>query len=124
MENQIPETEQWLLEGDCDKCRKEKYCDKDCSAYKKTVAKALHDAYMKALRNAQSKWNEEHPYVDQNGNRYATEEEAKQADERIEAYKNAKKDKDNTCIDCTIPADTRTNNNIIEGDNNEQNSKV
>ncbi len=94
MENQIPETEQWLLDGDCDKCRKEKYCDKDCSAYKKTVAKALHDAYIKALRNAQSKWNEEHPYVDQNGNRYATEEEAKQADERIETYKNAKKDKE------------------------------
>lgn len=116
MENQIPETEQWLLEGDCDKCRKEKYCDKDCSAYKKTVAKALHDAYMKALRNAQSKWNEEHPYVDQNGNRYATEEEAKQADERIEAYKNAKKDKDNTCVDCTIPTDTRTDNDIIEGE--------
>lgn len=120
MENQIPETEQWLLEGDCDKCRKEKYCDKDCSAYKKTVAKALHDAYMKALKNAQSKWNEEHPYVDQNGNRYATEEEAKQADERIEAYKNAKKDKDNTCIDCTIPTDTRTDNDIIEGEQTDE----
>ena len=120
MENQIPETEQWLLEGDCDKCRKEKYCDKDCSAYKKTVAKALHDAYIKALRNAQSKWNEEHPYVDQNGNRYATEEEAKQADERIEAYKNAKKDKDNTCIDCTIPTDTRTDNDIIEGEQTDE----
>lgn len=120
MENQIPETEQWLLEGDCDKCRKEKYCDKDCSAYKKTVAKALHNAYMKALRNAQSKWNEEHPYVDQNGNRYATEEEAKQADERIEAYKNAKKDKDNACIDCTIPTDTRTDNDIIEGEQTDE----
>lgn len=120
MENQIPETEQWLLEGDCDKCRKEKYCDKDCSAYKKTVAKALHDAYMKALRNAQSKWNEEHPYVDQNGNRYATAEEAKQADERIEAYKNAKKDKDNTCIDYTIPTDTRTDNDIIEGEQTDE----
>ena len=81
MGNQIPETEQWLLEGDCDKCRKEKYCDKDCSAYKKTVAKSLHNAYMKALKYAQSMWNEEHTYVDLNGNRYATEEEAKELSE-------------------------------------------
>ena len=90
MDKQIPETEQWLLDGDCDKCRKEKYCDKDCSAFKKVMAKAMHEAYMKALRRSQEKWNKEHPYIDKNGNRYATEEEAKQADERIEKYKEIK----------------------------------
>jgi len=25
------ETEQWLLNGDCSKCRKEKYCSKPCT---------------------------------------------------------------------------------------------
>lgn len=29
------ETEQWLLEGDCDKCRREKYCSKECTAFKR-----------------------------------------------------------------------------------------
>lgn len=31
----IPETEQWLLEGDCDKCRRESYCSKECTAFKR-----------------------------------------------------------------------------------------
>ena len=31
----ILETEQWLLEGDCDKCRRESYCSKECTAFKR-----------------------------------------------------------------------------------------
>lgn len=27
---EIPETEQWLLSGDCDKCRRAKHCSKPC----------------------------------------------------------------------------------------------
>lgn len=108
MEQQIPETEQWLLDGDCDKCRKEKYCDKDCSAFKKAVTRAMCEAYNKAIIKAQAKWNAEHPYTDQQGNHYATEEEAKQADERIN---NAKEDIDEPCDACALPINTETNNN-------------
>lgn len=116
MEKQIPETDQWLLDGNCDKCRREKYCDKDCSAFKKVVAKALNDAYLKALQHSQEKWNEEHPYVDQNCNRHATEEEMQQANERIERLKHAKKNIDESCDACRIPVNTSTDNNIAEGE--------
>ena len=35
MENkEIKETEQWLLEGYCNKCRRAKYCDKPCKKAK------------------------------------------------------------------------------------------
>lgn len=56
----IPETEQWLLDGNCDKCRKDKYCDKDCSAYKKAIKKAMKEAYEKIMKKAKEKWDEEH----------------------------------------------------------------
>ena len=60
MENQIPETEQWLLDGNCDKCRKDKYCDKDCGAYKRAIKKAMKEAYEKVMKRAKEKWDEEH----------------------------------------------------------------
>lgn len=56
----IEETEQWLLDGDCDKCRKEKYCDKDCGAYKRTVKKAMKEAYEKLMKRVKEKWDEQH----------------------------------------------------------------
>ena len=35
MENkEIKETEQWLLEGNCNKCRRDKYCSKPCKKSK------------------------------------------------------------------------------------------
>ena len=30
-------TEQWRLNGDCEKCRKQKYCSKPCTANKTNV---------------------------------------------------------------------------------------
>lgn len=36
MNEQIPETEQWKLNGDCKKCRRAEYCRKKCTAWKKT----------------------------------------------------------------------------------------
>lgn len=27
----IPENEQWKLDGDCNKCRRDKYCSKPCT---------------------------------------------------------------------------------------------
>lgn len=32
MENSIPETDQWKLNGICEKCRREPFCSKTCSA--------------------------------------------------------------------------------------------
>lgn len=40
----IPETEQWKLNGDCDKCRRAKYCTKECSASKKATQKLIRGA--------------------------------------------------------------------------------
>ena len=37
----IAETEQWLLEGRCEICRKNKYCSKRCGANVKSYRKAL-----------------------------------------------------------------------------------
>lgn len=31
----IDETEQWLLSGDCSKCRRKKYCSKPCTKCKR-----------------------------------------------------------------------------------------
>lgn len=48
--NQIAETEQWLLDGDCDKCRKEKYCSKECTAFKKYLGAKFKNAMDKAMK--------------------------------------------------------------------------
>ena len=41
MEN-INESEQWKLQGDCSKCRRESYCNKRCSAVKNRVKRAVY----------------------------------------------------------------------------------
>lgn len=35
---------QWMHNGDCSKCRKKPYCTKQCSANKKALRKAITDA--------------------------------------------------------------------------------
>lgn len=45
------ENEQWLLDGDCSKCRREKYCSKPC-----TKAKRKRDVLVQTL--VASKLNE------------------------------------------------------------------
>ncbi len=41
--NQTHETEQWQLNGNCDKCRRAKYCSKPCTANKKRSKRALQN---------------------------------------------------------------------------------
>ena len=43
-DDDIPETDQWKLDGDCNKCRKKDYCGKECRA-----AKIAFQKYMKEL---------------------------------------------------------------------------
>lgn len=38
----IDETEQWLLNGDCSKCRRKNYCSKECTRYKRRTEAELH----------------------------------------------------------------------------------
>ncbi len=52
MNNQIPETDQWKLNGDCEKCRRANYCTKKCGAKKVRIQglyKALGNAMIDAL---------------------------------------------------------------------------
>lgn len=37
----IHETEQWKLNGDCDKCRRSEFCRKSCTAKKKVNARLM-----------------------------------------------------------------------------------
>lgn len=37
----IENTEQWLLDGDCDKCRRSKHCGKQCTANKRFQMRKL-----------------------------------------------------------------------------------
>ena len=46
----INETEQWLLNGDCSKCRKNKYCSKPCTRQKR-VTHALMKSMVKSKLN-------------------------------------------------------------------------
>ena len=57
MNNQIPETEQWQLNGDCDKCRRADYCHRPCGAKKranKRLRNALGNAIIDAVAPTQS----------------------------------------------------------------------
>ena len=47
--NNISETDQWLLTGECNKCRKQSYCRKPCTAVKREFKKGLEQAVMTAL---------------------------------------------------------------------------
>lgn len=40
----IPETDQWKLHGDCDKCRRSEYCHKQCTAKKRADDRRLRGA--------------------------------------------------------------------------------
>lgn len=52
MSNQIPETDQWKLNGNCKKCRRAEYCSTKCGANKranKRLRKALSDAIIDSV---------------------------------------------------------------------------
>ena len=40
MENK--DTDQWLSDGNCDYCRREPYCSKDCTVRKRKIKAAMH----------------------------------------------------------------------------------
>lgn len=47
-----PENEQWLLDGDCSKCRKQKYCGVYCTKAKQRRDRILRGATVRALDKA------------------------------------------------------------------------
>ena len=47
----IPETDQWLLDGICSKCRRESYCTKKCGAIKRAWRSGLKQAVASALKD-------------------------------------------------------------------------
>lgn len=49
--SQIPETEQWLLDGKCSLCRRYKHCSKPCTKAKRYKERVLHDAMIQAMDN-------------------------------------------------------------------------
>ena len=51
--NNIPETDQWLLNGECNKCRRQNYCKKKCGAIKRAWRAGLKKAVAKALERKQ-----------------------------------------------------------------------
>lgn len=58
----IPETDQWLLDGDCKKCRKMEYCSKACKATKVAMQKEISRILQKmreAKKDAEPKVEEE-----------------------------------------------------------------
>ena len=55
--NEIPETEQWLLVGDCSRCRKQSYCRKKCGAVKREFRNGFRKAVAKALEKKMEEKN-------------------------------------------------------------------
>ena len=41
--NQIPETDQWKLHSNCEKCRRATYCNKPCTTKKKRSAREMRN---------------------------------------------------------------------------------
>lgn len=41
---EINESDQWLLDGDCSKCRREKYCTKRCKKQQEALNNLMYSA--------------------------------------------------------------------------------
>ncbi len=54
MDNNIPITDQWKLDGNCIKCRRSSYCRKDCGARRRHIAMIKSQALMDALEERYS----------------------------------------------------------------------
>ena len=52
----IPDTEQWLLSGNCDKCRRSKYCHTPCTVAKRSfrteIALSVFSGMLKKMKGA------------------------------------------------------------------------
>lgn len=53
--NKIPESEQWLLSGDCSVCRREKYCSKPCTKGKNRRTMVLKSMVVEAMLKVMAK---------------------------------------------------------------------
>ena len=42
----VNERNQWQLKGDCSICRKQKYCTKQCQAFKKNIYKEVERIFL------------------------------------------------------------------------------
>ena len=47
----VDESEQWLLQGNCDLCRKNKYCSKYCKAKENYVANYARNRLQQMIMN-------------------------------------------------------------------------
>lgn len=45
----IPETDQWLLLGNCDKCRRRNYCNKPCTKGKRRREAEIRSVVAEAM---------------------------------------------------------------------------
>lgn len=43
MNGEINESDQWLLDGECKKCRRDKYCSKPCKALQTSLRRLIVD---------------------------------------------------------------------------------
>ena len=62
---QIQENEQWRLNGNCEKCRKNNYCSKTCTRHDRRI-RAETRSELKGLVAENDRWNDERSYL-QNG---------------------------------------------------------
>lgn len=51
MQEQIEPNEQWKLEGDCKKCRRQRYCTKGCKANRVASERFVNRIVAEALVN-------------------------------------------------------------------------
>ena len=47
----MEDRDRWLSDGNCDYCRKEKYCSKDCTARKRAKREIMRQILMKYLKS-------------------------------------------------------------------------
>lgn len=45
----IPETDRWLIDGDCTKCRKKDYCKKECTLSKRVMESLIMNYIRKRI---------------------------------------------------------------------------
>lgn len=45
----IPETDRWLIDGDCTKCRRKDYCKKECTSSKRAMESLIRNYIRKRI---------------------------------------------------------------------------
>lgn len=56
MKEQIPETDQWKLNGNCEKCRRKEYCHTECGASKRATKRRLDALKCDIVDSVFPKW--------------------------------------------------------------------